>query len=183
MPFSRGNTPSSIVITMVVIILIILAYGIYASVTKPSMEEGLDRDPATTQASEEGVAEEGVTIEEDGSIIIDNEPATPAAQSTGSYEAYAPEKIARAANGNVVLFFHAAWCPTCRALEADINSNRSSIPDGVTILKTDFDTQTALRQKYGVTVQHTLVQVDAQGNMIAKWSGSPSLLSVLGRIQ
>ena len=28
-----------------------------------------------------------------------------------------------------------------------------------------------LKKKYEVTYQHTFVQVDAQGNMIKKWSG------------
>lgn len=36
----------------------------------------------------------------------------------------------------------------------------------------DFDTATDLRQKYGVTVQHTFLQIDAEGTELAKWSGS-----------
>ncbi len=42
----------------------------------------------------------------------------------------------------------------------------------MTIVVVDFDTANDLRQKYGVTVQHTFVQVDAEGNELAKWSGS-----------
>ena len=29
-----------------------------------------------------------------------------------------------------------------------------------------------LKQKYGITTQHTFVQVDADGNEVAKWTGS-----------
>ncbi|OGH66221.1 MAG: hypothetical protein A3J66_04185 [Candidatus Magasanikbacteria bacterium RIFCSPHIGHO2_02_FULL_47_14] len=101
----------------------------------------------------------------------------------GSYEAYAPEKIAQAAaQGKVVLFFHAPWCPTCKAVNSDIEVNRASIPAGVTILKVDYDSSTALKQKYGVTYQHTFVQVDAEGNMIKKWSGGLTLDDVLSNI-
>lgn len=101
----------------------------------------------------------------------------------GSYEAYAPEKLALAETGDVVLFFHASWCPSCRGLDTSITGNLGSIPEGVTILKADYDKETDLKKKYGVTYQHTLVQVAADGTMIKKWSGSPSLDSLLAQIQ
>jgi len=102
---------------------------------------------------------------------------------SGTYEAYAPQKLARAETGDVVLFFHASWCPSCRGLSSDIEENLSAIPEGVSILKVDYDTETELKKKYGVTYQHTLVQVDADGTLIKKWSGSPMLTSILSQIQ
>lgn len=93
----------------------------------------------------------------------------------GSYGVYSAEKIALAADHNVVLFFHAPWCPYCRALNEDIEKNLNAIPHNLSILKTDYDTEVALKKKYGVTYQHTLVQIDKDGNMIQKWSGSPTL--------
>jgi thiol-disulfide isomerase/thioredoxin len=101
----------------------------------------------------------------------------------GSYEAYSPEKIAKAEKGDVVLFFHASWCPSCRGLSSDIESNMSSIPEGVTILKVDYDKEVELKKKYGVTSQHTLVQVDKDGNLIKKWSGGSSLSALVSEIQ
>ena len=98
---------------------------------------------------------------------------------------YTPEAaLAAAEEGDAVLFFHAPWCPTCRALEADINDHLADIPEDVTILKTDYDTYRAmdLGKKFGITIQHTLVQVDTEGNQIKKWSGSPTLSSLLGEI-
>ena len=100
----------------------------------------------------------------------------------GSYEAYAPEKLAKAEAGDVVLFFHASWCPSCRGLNADIEENMSAIPEGVTILKVDYDTESELKAKYGVTNQHTLVQVAADGSLIKMWSGSPSLARLVTEI-
>lgn len=102
---------------------------------------------------------------------------------TGSYEPYSSEKLARAEEGDVVLFFRAGWCPTCRAADADIRAHASDIPAGLTILDVNYDTATALKQKYGVTYQHTFVQVDSAGNQIAKWSGSPTLADVIARVQ
>lgn len=70
----------------------------------------------------------------------------------------------------VVLFFAAPWCPTCR--ETDENLTAEGVPAGLTVVRTDYDTETDLRQKYGVTVQHTFVQVDEMGTQLAKFSGS-----------
>ncbi len=101
----------------------------------------------------------------------------------GSYEAYSIEKLARAETGDVVLFFHASWCPSCRGLNGDIEKNISSIPAGVSILKLDYDKEKDLKKKYGVTYQHTLVQVDKDGNLIKKWSGSPTLTKLVSEIK
>ena len=102
---------------------------------------------------------------------------------TGLYIAYSPEKISLASQGPVVLFFKASWCPTCRALDADILANLDDIPKGMIILDVDYDSATALKQKYKVTYQHTLVQVDASRNQIAKWSNSLSLADVISHIK
>lgn len=89
---------------------------------------------------------------------------------------------AKYANSTKVYFFHAPWCPSCKAVEAEIEADPSKIPQGVTLIKTDFDTETKLRQKYGVTIQHTFVQVDEQGNQVAKWSAE-SLDAVIRGVQ
>lgn len=91
--------------------------------------------------------------------------AQPAAQP-GRYVDYTDNIIANTP-GTKVLFFHASWCPQCRALDASIKAGK--IPDGVTIIKVDYDTHEKLRQKYGVTVQTTLVRVDDNGNLVKKF--------------
>jgi thiol-disulfide isomerase/thioredoxin len=123
----------------------------------------------------------------DGDTIMPNEETSIMDKSdtmmkAGTYEAYAPEKLARAETGDVVLFFHASWCPTCHGLNTDIEKNLEAIPPEVTILKLDYDKESELKKKYAVTYQHTLVQVDKDGNMIKKWSGSPTLSSLVAQI-
>lgn len=100
----------------------------------------------------------------------------------GSYSDYSPDKLALASENKVVLYFHADWCPICRPLDAEMRAKESTL-SGVHILKVNYDTATALKQKYGVTYQHTFVQVDAQGNMIAKWGDATSLAGVLAKVQ
>jgi thiol-disulfide isomerase/thioredoxin len=126
---------------------------------------------------DDSMENESTPMEEDDPVM------TGEGVSGGSYEAYSPEKLALAEEGDVVLFFRASWCPTCRILDADLRANEANIPAGVTILDVDYDNSTALKQRYGVTYQHTLVQVDDEGNQIAKWSGSPSLSALLSNIQ
>lgn len=107
-----------------------------------------------------------------------------AMMKVGSYEVYSASKIAMAsASHDVVLFFRASWCPTCKAVDADIKAHLQDIPATLTVLDVDYDNSAELKQKYGVTYQHTFVQVDAQGNLIAKWSGSPTLSSLVTQVQ
>jgi len=40
------------------------------------------------------------------------------------------------------------------------------------LLKVDYDKSTDLKRKYGVTYQHTFVQVDKGGHLLKKWSGT-----------
>ena len=102
----------------------------------------------------------------------------------GTYEVYSPEKVTLAsATHDVVLFFRASWCPTCRAVDADIKANLSKIPSALAILDVNYDNSTTLKQKYGVTYQHTFVQVDKDGNLIKKWSGSPTLSSLVSEVK
>ncbi len=107
--------------------------------------------------------------------------ATPSPK-IGSYELFNDAVFQKAQSGHVVLFFAASWCHTCKALNQDIESHLSAIPGNVTISKVDYDSSTALKQKYGVTYQHVLVEVDAQGNLIKKWAQSPTLQDVLAEI-
>lgn len=101
----------------------------------------------------------------------------------GLYESYVMSKIAMAESKDVVLFFRASWCPSCRALDSDLKANLSAIPGGLAILDVDYDKETELKKKYGVTYQHTLVQVDKDGNMIKKWSGGSTLSSIVSQVQ
>ncbi len=78
----------------------------------------------------------------------------------------------------VVYFFHASWCPSCRATEKAIDAH--GVPAGLTVVKVDYDTETDLRRTYGVTQQHTFVQVDGAGKELATWTGSPDGAAILG---
>jgi thiol-disulfide isomerase/thioredoxin len=101
----------------------------------------------------------------------------------GTYQDFSSDKLALAKTGKVVLFFKAGWCPTCKGVDSDITSHLNQIPKNVNILVVDYDTSTDLKKKYGVTYQHTFVQVDSNGMLIKKWSGSPTLAELVKEIK
>jgi thioredoxin 1 len=102
---------------------------------------------------------------------------------SGTYQTYSSEKISLAQNSKVVLFFHASWCPTCRGLSKNIEENITLIPKNVNILKVDYDKELTLKQKYGITTQHTLVLVNENGDLIKKWSGGSKLQDLLNQLE
>lgn len=69
-----------------------------------------------------------------------------------------------------ILFFHATWCPICRAIEEDIQKNPDRIPQDVMIIKVDFDSEKELKEKYDVKYQYTFVEIDSNGEEINQWS-------------
>ncbi|MBA2279493.1 thioredoxin family protein [Candidatus Saccharibacteria bacterium] len=83
----------------------------------------------------------------------------------GQYVDYR-EGIVAETQGTKLLFFHAPWCPQCRDLEDDIEAK--GVPDGMTIIKVDYDSNQALRKKYGVTIQTTIVHVNDEGEEVSK---------------
>jgi thiol-disulfide isomerase/thioredoxin len=116
------------------------------------------------------------------STSVDTNNGTAADQqqssSADSYVDYRDGIIADT-SGTKLLFFHAPWCPQCRALEADIKSQ--GVPDGVSIIKVDYDNNQQLRREYGVTIQTTVVRVDDDGKLVEKFVAydDPSLDAVI----
>lgn len=106
---------------------------------------------------------------------------SPAASEGGfiDYADYAQDPAAYAA-GEVVLFFNATWCPTCQ--EATKNLEQSDFPSELTVVSVDYDSQTDLRKRYGVTTQHTFVQVSADGEEIEKFTGATTVEQIMDRL-
>lgn len=98
-------------------------------------------------------------------------PAATNKESSPRYMSYSKAAYAAASGKKRVYFFHAKWCPSCIASNAVFNASPDKIPEDVVVFKTDYDTETELKNKYGITYQHTFVQVDASGKEMKKWNG------------
>ncbi|MSR71236.1 MAG: thioredoxin [Candidatus Taylorbacteria bacterium] len=160
-----------------VIVLVVIIGGVYSSMNSKK-EAMIAKEKMEQQAmADKKMAEEKV-------MMKDETTKADTMIKSGSYEVYAPEKVALAsATHAVVLFFKANWCPSCRAVDASIKANLSNIPSSLTILDVNYDNSASLKKKYGVTYQHTFVQVDKDGKSIKKWSGSPTLSALVAEVK
>jgi thiol-disulfide isomerase/thioredoxin len=149
---------SSVTATLV----LIAGLGLTACTTPAST--GAGATPTPTHLAEE-MTEEMATSEPMDDMSAD-------AMAAGAYlslEEY-QNQMAERADTTVVYFFHADWCPSCRATDESLTT--AGIPDGLTVVKVDYDTANDLKREYGITQQHTFVQVDRDGTQLAKWTGS-----------
>ncbi len=89
----------------------------------------------------------------------------------GNYQSYESMSNTIDSDKITVLNFYAPRCPSCRAAHTNILNQVDQLPANVQILNVDYDTNANLRQKYGVTSQHTFVLIDRNGNAIRsiKW--------------
>lgn len=158
-----------------VIIAAVLGIRFFTAEDSPNSDDAMMKktEIAVTGQKDASKTEDKMTPEKDSALMIKG----------GQYITYDASKIAFAKEGKVVLFFRASWCPSCRALDADIKVNLGRIPENVLILDVDYDKYKDLKREYGVTYQHTLVQVDENGQIIAKWSGDPQLSDLLKQVK
>lgn len=97
--------------------------------------------------------------------------------SASRYIEYSKVAYDQAADKRRVLYFYASWCPICRPADANFKANANKIPEDITVLRVNYndpDTdqeEKDLAKKYGITYQHTFVQVDSTGKEVTKWNG------------
>lgn len=166
-----------------VVALLVIVGGVYVFLTnQPESDSTMMKDDETEMMEDKVVEGEMMDKgEKQDDAMMEDKSAGDQMMSKGSYEAYSQEKLALANDGKVVLYFHADWCPICRPLDAALKS--AAFPSGVHILKVDYDTATELKKKYGVTYQHTFVQVDAAGKLLAKWGDAFTAADVFARVK
>jgi len=133
--------------------------------------ESKEAEPMESKEADDMESKESEPMESDEMESAEAEPAAAAAGGYITLAEYEGSKDMYAAS-DVVLFFNASWCSTCKEARENLEADPAAIPAGLTIVAVDYDDSDDLKQKYGVTVQHTFVQVDADGNEIAKWNGS-----------
>lgn len=115
----------------------------------------------------------------EGTMMKQNEASMDSTmhEKATAYVTYSSQELSKDTDKKRVLFFYANWCPTCSQANKEFLQNLSKIPQNIKIIKvnysdseTDSDEKT-LATKYGVTYQHTFVQIDSNGNEVTKWNG------------
>jgi len=120
-----------------------------------------DNDPSN---DDDDMIEDDEDVVEDDESVLEGET-----EANAVYTAYTPAALT---DGETkVLFFHAAWCPVCRDADAKLTSWYNAGGPALPTYRVNYDTETELKSKYGVTYQHTYVLVDGQGNEITSLQG------------
>ncbi len=75
------------------------------------------------------------------------------------FKPFTPEafKSAMAEGKTTLLFFHAPWCPVCKAQEPNVKAHLNGDHKQVVAFKVDYDSNLALRQELKVDKQSTLI--------------------------
>lgn len=147
-----------ITLLVVVAVLAAVGFGAYTLLQKSSQSDSMMKK------------EEAMMVKEDESMMGDK-------MASSQYVSYSKEALNGASNNRRVLFFYASWCPTCRPADAIFTQNVSKIPEDVTLIRVNYnDPETdqeekGLADKYGITYQHTFVQIDSNGREVTKWNG------------
>lgn len=171
------NPITAIVILAVVVVLGIGAYTLSQNSSKSTSmmkndEAVMAKDPSAN-SGQEAVMEktDGAMMKENDSSMKDDKMAT------SRYVQYSKPALDSASSARRVLFFYANWCPSCKPANADFEANSSKIPTDLTVIRVNYnDTETDkeekdLAKKYGITYQHTYVQIDSSGKVVTKWNG------------
>ena len=157
-----------------VVILVLIAAGIAFYYTNQSTETS---EPQIQTQSQGEKVEVGDSLTIDSNLAIGSDSA----QTLSGYGSYVTgwgaNVFKESTAEKIVLFFYANWCPTCVPIDKEFKERNTEIPGKVMIFQVNYnDSETdaeekALAAKYGVTYQHTFVQVDKDGNEITKWNG------------
>lgn len=151
--------------TMITAAVVVATFAAAGCSTTASRTPDSVADPASASSSAAAIPAPAPSIS----------PAT-----TGSYITWDEyqRKPSEYAGTHVVLFFNAPWCPTCQATVKSLDAARTDFPAGLTVVTVDYDTSTELKKQYGVTTQHTFVEVSPNGDQIKKWSGTESVEAI-----
>ncbi len=138
---------------LIIVIILFAGYAYYnSSVPSPTNTE----NPTTTEQTD---------------------PSPQESQEPSRYRTNHAAELNEARSPRRVLFFYASWCPTCIPADKIISANQSTLPSDVIIYRLNYNdpdtdqTERDLAKQYGVTYQHTFVQIDESGEVVAKWNG------------
>lgn len=124
-----------------------------------------DENEVVSNTVSQPTEQENANVIEETNTGQQQELAT--ADSGLGYIEYSDQALADSSGSNRVLFFHAPWCSVCNFYEGQIEEQ--GVPNDVTILKIDYDSEDELKDRYNVTTQSTFVLLDEGGNIENSW--------------
>lgn len=153
------------IVFVIVAVVAVLGVGAYTLSQYPSKSDTIMKKDVTPE-QEAMEKKQGEKMQKTDDKMADSR-----------YVEYSKTVLEKAATNRRVLFFYASWCAICRPADANFKENAGKIPNDVTLIRVNYnDPETdqeekELAKKYGITYQHTYVQIDATGKELTKWNG------------
>lgn len=162
---------NSILILVLAVVVIIFGAGTFLFYQNTVKLDEMKKNDNAMSVDKAVTEDKDAMIEKDEVAIGDDK------MTTSSYVEYSKKALDDSSNNKRVLFFYASWCPTCIPADANFKENISKIPQDVTLIRVNYndpktdEEEKELAKKYGITYQHTFVQIDGLGKEVAKWNG------------
>jgi len=153
-------------------IVILLAVGGFFVINQQSQNAAMEQEKVMMEKkkAEDGAMEKKQESKEGDAMMGDK-------ASASRYVVYSKSVLDKSLDKRRVLYFYASWCPVCRPANADFEKNADKIPEDLVVIRVNYndpDTdqeEKDLAKKYGITYQHTFVQIDGEGKEVTRWSG------------
>lgn len=120
-----------------------------------------------------------IIIEKD--IVVERKIVKDDKKDNSWYLDYSKERLKNSSKENIVLFFHADWCSSCRSFEKQVLTEK--IPEDILILKVNYDKENELRRKYNIVTQTSFVLVDSDWNLKKRWIWWTWINSIIKKIE
>lgn len=144
-----------------------------AKMAKEMMDSSMEKDGVIMKSDDAMMKKDEGAMMKKGGAMMKKEDAMMKAGEYKDSTASALSASVLADGKTKVLFFHAGWCPACKAANTTLTAWYNPGNGLLTTYKINYDTEKLLKQKYGVTYQYTFVKIDGQGKLI-KLLQSPS---------
>ncbi len=188
-----GEKMNNKLIITVIVVLVLVAGGLFVAnqnskqtdLAKAPQEYGalMQKEPVAKEKEESEEGEGAETPEQkaiekkEGEALLANEGNKAIKSNSPRYVEYSKAALDESSDKRRVLYFYATWCPTCKVANEDFTKNPGKIPEDVVVIRTNYNDPNTdqeekdLAKKYGITYQHTFVQIDSQGKEVTKWNG------------
>jgi len=159
----------------VLVVILVGVFFVFMNSSKSQNASMMDKEDSASEKNES--PEQEMMEKEKGESMMDKEDDKMMESESGRYVEYSKVTLNSVAKDRRVLFFYASWCPTCKPTDTSLKANLDKIPEDLTVIRVNYndpdtdEEEKDLAKKYGITYQHTFVQIDSAGGEVAKWNG------------
>lgn len=130
-----------------------------SSVSSEAAEEEVSSSSSSSSVSSSSSSSSVSSVEE---VVEEESNVLVASSAGGAYQLYKEGIIG---NGETsMLFFHATWCPYCKAHDEFLTKLYGESAVSMQTYKIDYDTAQDLKEQFGIFQQDSFVLIDGEGN-------------------